>query len=313
MAILQAIRSLLLRTRNIARRDRLDRDLDDELTAHLDLPIADNLRAGMSPGEARRNALLKLGGVQQTKESYRDLRGVPFFENLMQDLRFAMRIFRKSPGFSAVVVLTLALGIGASTAIFSLVYHGFLYPFPYRSPERLTGMNIVSPKEDFGRGMYHLDEVAAFRQRNHSFEDILAYGLWPMTYSHGADIVMVKAVGATPNAMEFWGMRPLLGRGFTEFDAQPTAPPVVLLNYLYWKREFHGEENVLGRTMLLNGKARTVIGVMPPRFQYVGADMYLPVSWTRPEPARGKFEFDFDDPYYFWATGILKRDVSLET
>jgi putative ABC transport system permease protein len=313
MAIFQAIRSWLHRTRNIARRDRLDRDLDDELTAHLDLHIADNLRAGMSPDEARRNALLKLGGVQQTKESYRDLRGIPFLEHLMQDLHFALRIFRKGPGFSAVVVLTLALGIGASTAIFSLVYNGVLYPFPYRSAERLTAINIVSPKEDFGRGMYHLDEVAAFRQQNHSFEDILAYGLWYITYSHGNDIVMVKAVGATPNAMEFWGMQPLLGRGFTESDAQPTSPPVVLLNYLYWKREFHGEETVLGRTMVLNGKARTVIGVMPPRFQYVGADMYLPISWTRPEPAHGRFEFDVDDPLYFWATGILKADVSLET
>ena len=313
MAILQAIRSLLLRSRNLVLRKRLDRDLDDELTAHLDLHIADNLRAGMSLAEARRNALLKLGGVQQTKESFRDLRGIPVLENLMQDLRFALRIFRKSPGFSAVVVLTLALGIGASTAIFSLIYNGVLYPFPYRSAERLTAINIVSPKAEFGRGMYHLDEVAAFRERNHAFEDILAYGLWYMTYSHGTDIVMVKAVGATPNAMDFWGMQPILGRGFTESDAQPTSPPVVLLNYLYWKREFHGDKNALGRTMMLNGKARTVIGVMPPRFQYVGADMYLPVSWTRPEPARGRFEFDFDDPYYFWATGILKRDVSLPT
>jgi putative ABC transport system permease protein len=313
MAIVQAIRSLLLRSRNLVLRKGLDRDLDDELAAHLDLHIADNLRAGMSPAEARRQALLKLGGVQQTKESYRDLRGFPLLENLLQDLRFALRIFRKSPGFSAVVVLTLALGIGASTAIFSLVYNGVLYPFPYRSAERLTAINIVSPKEDFGRGMYHLDEVAAFRERNHSFEDILAYGLWYMTYSHGTDIVMVKAVGATPNAMEFWGMRPALGRGFTESDAGPTSPPVVLLNYLYWKKEFHGDANALGRTMMLNGKARTVIGVMPPRFQYVGADMYLPVSWTRPEPDRGRFEFDLDDPYYFWATGILKREVSLPT
>src|SRR4030095_9385861 len=104
MAILQAIRSLLLRSRNLVLRKRLDRDLDDELTAHLDLHTAPNLRAGMSPAEARRNALLKLGGVQQTKESYRDLRGIPVLENLMQDLRFALRLFLKRPGFYALRV-----------------------------------------------------------------------------------------------------------------------------------------------------------------------------------------------------------------
>ena len=138
-----------------------------------------------------------------------------------------------------------------------------------------------------------------------------ACGQWSIP--HGNEIVTVKAVGATPNAMEFWGMRPLLGRGFTELDAQPSSPPVVLLNYLYWKKEFRGDKGVLGTTMMLNNKARTIIGVMPPRFQYVGADMYLPISWSRPEPVRGRFQLDLDDPFFFWATGILKRDVLLQT
>ena len=311
-ALLFSFRSTLLRFASLFRKQQLDHELTAELESHLQFHTEENLRNGMPPSQARREALLKLGGIEPTKENYRDVRGVPFFENLLQDFRFAFRIFRKSPGFSAVVVLTLALGIGASTAIFSLVYNGVLYPFPYRGAERLTAISIVTPKDEEERGMYHLDEVAAFRQRSHSFEDILAYGLWPMTYSRGSDIVMVKAVGATPNAMDFWGMQPYRGRGFTEFDAQPNSPPVVLLNYLYWKKEFHGQENILGQTMMLNGKARTIIGVMPPRFQAVGADMYLPVSWTRPEPTPSRFVFDVDDPLYFWATGILKRDVSMQ-
>lgn len=232
-----------------------------------------------------------------------------------QDVRFALRRLRKSRGFAVVAILTLALGIGASSVIFSVIYNGVLHPFPYRSAERLTAINMEDLEEHRGnRGMYHLDEVAAFRQGNHSFEDILGYGLYPsMVYSLPSGPEMVKAVGETPNAMEFWGVPPMLGRGFGERDVLSGAPPVVLLNYLYWRREFNGDKNVVGTTMLLNGKARTIIGVMPPRFQAVGADMYMPVSWTRPEPARSRFDWDVDDPLYFWATGILKRGVSFDT
>lgn len=235
--------------------------------------------------------------------------------SLVQDVRFALRRLRKNRGFAAVAILTLALGIGASAVIFSVVYNGVLHPFPYRAAERLTAINMEDLQEHRGdRGMYRLDEVAAFRQGNHSFEDILAYGLYPsMVYSLPSGPEMVKAVGATTNAMEFWGVAPLLGRGFGERDVQSGAPPVVLLNYLYWRREFNGDKSIVGTTMMLNGKARTVIGVMPPRFQAVGADMYMPVSWTRPEPVHSQFEWDVDDPLYFWATGILKPGVTFET
>jgi putative ABC transport system permease protein len=233
----------------------------------------------------------------------------------LQDVRFALRRLRKSRGFAVVAILTLALGIGASSVIFSVIYNGVLHPFPYRSAERLTAINMEDLQEHRGnRAAYHLDEVAAFRQGNHSFEDILAYGLYrSMVYTLPAGPEMVKAVGATTNAMEFWGVPPMLGRGFSEHDVQSGAQPVVLLNYLYWKREFNGDESVVGTTMMLNGKARTIIGVMPPRFQAVGADMYMPVSWTRPEPARARFDWDVDDPLYFWATGILKQGVTFST
>ncbi|HVP55406.1 MAG TPA: ABC transporter permease [Candidatus Eisenbacteria bacterium] len=233
-----------------------------------------------------------------------------------QDFRFALRQLKKSPGFAAVAILTLALGIGASTIVFSVVYNGVLYPFPYRSAERLTAIGIqdLEHGERGSRGMFHLDEVAAFRKGNHTFEDILGYGMFPsMVYMRRNASEMLHGVGATPNAMEFWGVPPLLGRGFGEQDVQTGAPPVVLLNYRFWKREFQGDKGIVGKTMMLNGKSRTIIGVMPPRFQAVGSDVYMPISWTRPEPAREKFEWDVDDPIYFWATGILKRGVSFET
>ncbi len=231
---------------------------------------------------------------------------------LLQDVRFAFRQLRKNPGFAAVAILTLALGIGASTIIFSVVYNGVLYPFPYRSAERLTAIEVMEVNGQGGRGMFPLSDVKALREGNHTFEDILGYGLWYVIYSHDNLTEMVKGVGATPNAMEFWGVPAMLGRGFGEQDVQSGAPPVVLLNYLYWKKQFRGDKNILGTTMMLNGKERTIIGVMPPRFQAVGADLYMPVSWTRPEPVHGRFEWDVDDPLFFWATGILKRNSSLQ-
>jgi putative ABC transport system permease protein len=233
-----------------------------------------------------------------------------------QDFTFALRQLKKNRGFAAVAILTLALGIGASTIVFSVVYNGVLFPFPYRSAERLTAIGIqdVEHPEWGSRGMFPLDEVAAFRSGNHSFEDVLAYGLYPsMVYTRRNASEMLYGVGATPNAMEFWGVPPILGRGFGEQDVQSGAPLVVLLNYRFWKREFQGDKNIVGKTVMLNGKDRTIIGVMPPRFQAVGSDVYMPVSWTRPDPMRSKFDWDVDDPVYFWATGIIKNGVSFET
>lgn len=242
--------------------------------------------------------------------------GVKTMTGLLLDVRLALHQLRKNPRFATVATLTLALGIGASAVIFSIVYNGVLHPFPYRSAERLTVIGIQDPKEQDGRrsrAMYHLDEVAAMRSGNHTFEDILAYGLWYATYNRRNSLEVVKGVGATPNAMGFWGVAPMLGRGFGEQDVQSGSAPVVLLNYRFWNHEFHGDRNVLGATMILNGKARTIIGVMPPRFQAVGADLYMPVSWTRPEPMHGKFQVDVDDPMFFWATGILKEKTTFET
>ena len=148
---------------------------------------------------------------------------------LFQDERFALRQLKKNPGFATVAILTLALGIGASTIIFSVVYNGVLFPFPYRSAERLTAIDVMNVDGKDGRGMYPLGDVKALCEGNHTFEDILAYGLWYVIFNHDHLAEMIKGVGATPNALEFWGVPPMLGRGFSEQDVQSGAPALVLL------------------------------------------------------------------------------------
>src|SRR4029077_17153770 len=135
---MRSLRSLVLRLRNLFRREKLERELGDELASHLAMHIEDNVRAGMSPEEARRAVLLKLGGVEQMKESYRERRGLPQLEALWQDLRFAVRVLRKNPGFTSVAVITLALGIGANTPILSIVNGGILRRLPYKDSARIV-------------------------------------------------------------------------------------------------------------------------------------------------------------------------------
>ena len=307
------LRAWLLRFGGLFRKDQRERELAAEMESHLQMHIEDNLRAGMPAAEARREALMKLGGVEQVKIKYREQQGLPFLENFLQDVSSGGRTLRKNPGFSAIAVAALALGIGFSSIIFSVFYNGVLRPFPYRDAQRLTVISVLDTKDSSRgfRSMFHLDEVAAFRKDNHSFDDIVAYSSWDVAYVRKTTSEQVHGCVLTPNAMDFWGVPPLLGRGFTEQDARPDAGLVVLLNYNYWKKMFHEDKAVLGTTMMLKGQARTVIGVMPPRFQLYGADLYIPLDWNRPEPSMPQAMTD-NEPLFFFATAILKPNISLQ-
>jgi putative ABC transport system permease protein len=235
-------------------------------------------------------------------------------QTLLRDFRYALRQLHKNPGFTVIAVTALALGIGLSTTIFSVFYNGVLYPFPYRDAQRLTVIRVLDPSrasQNF-RDVFHLDEVAAFRQGNHTFDDIVAYSGWDVAYQQKTSSVPIHGCVLTPNAMGFWGVRPLLGRGLEERDAKPGAGPVALLGYAYWKSMFHGDKAVLGTTMILAGQAHTIIGVMPPRFVLFGADLYVPIAWNRPEPSFAD-AMNSNDPMYFFATGLIKPNVTLQT
>jgi putative ABC transport system permease protein len=154
--------------------------------------------------------------------------------------------------------------------------------------------------------MFTLDEVAAFRRDTRDFEDVAGYTTWYVRYLHDGGAEMLHGGALTPNAMQFFGMQPILGRGFTPADSGPTASPVILLNYHFWQSHFNGNSHVLGTTLVLGGRARTVVGVMPSRFQLLGSDLYLPVSW---QSSQSK---DDQEPTYYFANGILRTGVTRE-
>jgi len=236
-------------------------------------------------------------------------------DSLARDLGFGLRMLRKNSGFAAIAVLALALGIGFSTSVFSIYYNGVLYPFPYRDAQRLTVIGIVDTQHNSNRfrEVYHLNEVAAFRKQAQTFEDVVAYSGWDTVFLHQNTSEQVHVCVITPNIMEFWGVPPLLGRGITEQDAQPGASPVALLGYAFWNKMFQGDKSILGITIIVNKHPRTIIGVMPPRFGLFGADFYIPINWNRPELTNYQQAMDQNDPMYFFATGLVKRNINRQT
>jgi putative ABC transport system permease protein len=312
--VIDRLRQSLQRFLSLFRRARLDQEHDAEVAAHLDLATDENRKNGMSAEEARRQALIQLGGVAQTKENYRDHRGIAWLETLFRDLRFALRMLRKSPAFCVVAILALALGIGFSSIVFSIFYNGILNPFPYRDANRLMAISVMDDRNATRqfRPVFHLDEIIALRNRNHTFEDIVGVSSWDVVYTRKGITELVHGCVMTPNATEFYGVPPMLGRGLMERDAQPGADPVVLLGYEYWKKEFQQDKSVVGKTMMIDNHARTVIGVMPPRFYLFGADFYAVISWDRTEPSLADAMAN-NDPYFFFPTGILKKGISRET
>ena len=205
---MKTVRSLIHRLRGLFRKEQLDRDMRDELAAHLEMHIADNVRAGMSPEEARRAALMQLGGMEQTKESMRERRSVPLLETVLHDVRFGLRMLRKSPGFTAVAVLTLALGIGANVAIFTLINGLILRPLPYPQPDR-----VVQVDRQMKEGPYYgmsLMEFRVYQRQNQTFECLAAYDMLGsgLSLHTGAEPELIQSRRVSADFFRVIGMFP---------------------------------------------------------------------------------------------------------
>jgi putative ABC transport system permease protein len=254
-----------LRLRSLFRGCRVDLELDEELQYHLEQKTHEYIRKGLGPEEARYAALREFGGVTQAKEKCRDTRRVSWIQDLIQDVRYGARMLRKAPGFTAVAVLTLALGIGANTAIFSLVSGVLLRPLPYRDPARLV---TIWEKDDLGHpGNTTFATYTDWKAMSKSFEELALYSSWQPTLTGSSDPEQLSGLRVTNNYFRTLGIRPALGRDFRSEEDTPSSNKVVILGHGLWERRFNSDPNIVGKTISLNTVSYVVAGVLPANFQ----------------------------------------------
>ncbi|MGA2131566.1 MAG: ABC transporter permease [Bryobacteraceae bacterium] len=258
-------------------------DVAAELAAQLDFAIEDNLARGMPPADAREAARRRLGNLTGIQERTREAWGFPPLETFLQDLRYGLRGLRRSPGFSLVVILTLALGIGANTALFSVVNAVLLRPLPYPAAERLVWLGEADPKAE-GISVTWVN-YQHWRNRNHSFEAMAGFQTAHLTMTGRGPALLTRAAVVTNGFFGLLGSRPVIGRVFGEADDRPGAPATVVLGYQFWVDRMGADDHSLGATLTLNGQPYEVIGVLPRdlRFFQQSIDFYLPLRQMQGE------------------------------
>ena len=262
---MRALKRLLARMGNFAARRRGDARLREEMEEHLAMQTEENLRAGMSSAEARRQARLKFGAVEAVREQYHAEEGLPFLESLLQDLRFSLRQLRRSPGFTLVVVLTMTLGIGATTAVFTLVYSTLLRSLPYPQADRIVAIHDTRISGQSTGGLMSVPRYFDVLARNRSFASMGFFFFDQSTMVAGNRLpVAVQAAGTNAAFWDVLGARPILGRTFNAHDDQTKMPQTVVLSYRGWQKLFGRDPGVLHEHITLDGVAATIIGVMPP-------------------------------------------------
>jgi putative ABC transport system permease protein len=269
-----------LRLQSLFRWARADQELDDELRDHLARKTEEYVAKGVTQEEAHRRARFDLGGVEQTKEKCRDARRVNWIQDLLQDIRYGLRTLRKSPGFTAVAVLTLALGIGANTVIFSAVYALLLKPLPFRGADRLVFIVKKNPPRGWTRNPISPAEILAWRNQSGAFEDIAAYTQQTCVLTGGREAEEDPCEVISGNMFPLLNTAPIRGRPFSAEEDKPQGR-VAILSYRLWQRRFAGDENVIGRAFDVNGDSYTIVGVMPSNFSHLYASPFgaVPELW----------------------------------
>jgi putative ABC transport system permease protein len=287
---LRKLRASISRLAGLFQKDRRERDLSDEFESHLALHIEENLKRGMTPEEARRQALIRLGGVEPAKEIYRDRRGVPVFETAWQDFRYSLRTLRKNLAFTLVAVVTLALGVGANTAIFSVVKAVLLNQLPYRQPERLVALG----EDDSGEKRPETIGYATaydWRRLNHSFESMSLYRDATAAIEGQGEPDLLTGLRVNYDFFDTLGIQMHLGRTFLPEEDRPDRRFEIILSHGLWMRRFGGDPNVLGRVIRLNESSFTVVGVLPAGFRTLEIpgspgypEMFEPLGYDLSQP-----------------------------
>jgi len=246
-------------------RRKMEEDMDEEMRFHLEMEAQRLEKSGMSRAEARRQAARDFGGLDRYKEGVRDERGARGLEDVGQDVRYAMRTLGRRPGFTAVAVITLALGIGATTALFGVVKAVLMAPLPYRDSGSVAV--LWSAWTGFDQTWLSYDEYEAWDSEIPAIDNVGLYSGGSMVFSGEGEPERVRAAFVTEDVFQVLGVEPVVGRGFTKEEDRPGGPPVVVLSYGLWQRRFGGDPAIVGRDVQVNGSNSTVVGVMPEGFK----------------------------------------------
>src|SRR6185312_11574379 len=262
------LRRLLIRFRSSFSHARQDEELDTEIASHLDFAIEENIKRGMSAEEARRQALIKFGGVEQAKQKHREARGLPALEILWQDLRYAARTLRRDRSFAVISILILALGIGATTAMFSIIRAVLLKPLAYQQPDRVVLLGGITP--------VRFDEMKA---NSPSYTELGAFseGAERFALSGIREPEVLSVARVSGDFLQILGVSPLRGRSFLSQEDKPGGPAVAMISAELWRKRFGEEQRTVGTAVTLNGTPYTIIGILPPDFQFPfsGVDVWV--------------------------------------
>ncbi len=273
------LKRLWLAVAGLVRGRVAERELDDELKFHIEMAVELNLERGLDPVTARRQALRDFGGLEKTKEECRDQRPSRFLETLAGDLRYAVRNLRGNAAFALAAILTLALGIGANTVIFSVIEGVMLRPLPFEGGDRLIALHQEALQAGLTDVPFSVKEIEDYRNRTATLESVVEYHSMSFILLGGKEPQRVQTGVVSANYFDVFKVKPLLGRTFLEGEDRPGAEPVLVLGYGYWRRVLGADENIVGQTFEMNDRVHTVVGVLPPLPHFPDDnDVYMPTS-----------------------------------
>lgn len=310
---MSAIKGVAARVRALFFPRAAEKALNDEIQFHLEKETEKNIRLGMSPAEARRQALVQFGGLTQTREAHHEVYAARPVEELVADTRYTLRTMRRTPALAGAAILTLALGVGANTAIFSAVNAVILQPLPFPNPDRLYMLWEENPEKGWYKQVAAPANMFDWREQVAAFEDVMAYsdGVGTSTLIEGGEPTIVRPALATGNFFSVLGARAALGRTFLDAETWRTGQPVAVLSHHLWRDRFGGRRDIIGRTIQLDGAPVQVVGVMSASFEYPNekVDLWRPWAWL-PENRQQVF---FRRAHWLSVVARVKPSITAQT